>query len=140
MAAQESLVKGANERRGAMLKKVEETKERIRELKMKEDVTTTKARLEAKLQKSDEALAGLAKDRAKKEAETEKQKKTLGESLAALSAETPAGGARGQEAVPGDDREVQGGSERGAGEAGHPRPGGVEAGRGGEGGGVPEVQ
>ena len=42
---------------------------------MKEDVTTTKARLEAKLQKSDEALAGLAKDRAKKEAETEKQKK-----------------------------------------------------------------
>lgn len=88
VVAQESLVKGANERRGAMLKKVEETKERIRELKMKEDVTTTKARLEAKLQKSDEALAGLAKDRAKKEAETEKQKKTLGESLAALSAET----------------------------------------------------
>ena len=54
VATQDAMVKAANERREIMIKKVEEAKGRIRELRMKEDVTSARMKMEAKIKKCDE--------------------------------------------------------------------------------------
>lgn len=87
VATQDAMVKAANERREIMIKKVEEAKGRIRELRMKEDVTSARMKMEAKIKKCDETKSVLEKDKKKKETALEAKKKTLTESLTALASE-----------------------------------------------------